>query len=58
MGEKRDENAVDDRRRLTEHRHRAVMPVKGGDPVARQAGASRQSVYAWTARDDGWMKGG
>ncbi|WP_318021556.1 IS481 family transposase, partial [Streptomyces sp. N50] len=56
MGEKtEDEEAADDRRWLAEHRYRAVLMVKDGDPVAhvaRQVGASRQSVYAWVARYD------
>ncbi|MFI1201204.1 IS481 family transposase [Streptomyces sp. NPDC020883] len=55
MVEKQDDDVVDDRRWLTEHRYRAVLQVKNGDPVAqvaRQAGASRQSVYSWIARYD------
>jgi transposase InsO family protein len=45
--------AVDDPGWLTEHRYRAVRQVLDGVPVAevaRQVGASRQSVYAWKAR--------
>ncbi|HCT79086.1 MAG TPA: hypothetical protein DGT23_21500 [Micromonosporaceae bacterium] len=38
---------------LVEHRYRAVLQVLEGAPVAvaaRQAGASRQSLYSWLAR--------
>ncbi|MDX5569762.1 helix-turn-helix domain-containing protein [Streptomyces sp. ID05-04B] len=38
---------------MAEHRYRAVLQVMDGAPVsqvARQFGASRQSVYAWVER--------
>ncbi|TDC73189.1 IS481 family transposase [Actinomadura sp. 7K507] len=43
----------DDRAWRVEHRHRAVLEVLGGAPVAqvaRQFGASRQSVHNWLRR--------
>lgn len=47
------DKASDDQGWLAEHRYRAVLQVLDGAPVtevARQFGASRQSVYAWKAR--------
>jgi transposase InsO family protein len=44
---------VDDQGWLAEYRYRAVLQVREGVPiaqVARQVGASRQSVYSWVAR--------
>lgn len=44
---------MDDRRWMAEHRYRAVLQVLDGAPVAqvaRQFGASRQSVYTWVER--------
>ena len=44
---------ADDRDWLAEHRYRAVLRVQQGVPiaqVAREVGASRQSVYWWMAR--------
>ncbi|GGP01107.1 hypothetical protein GCM10012280_71300 [Wenjunlia tyrosinilytica] len=43
----------DDRQWMAEHRYRAVLQVVEGVPVAdvaRQSGASPQSVYTWLAR--------
>ncbi|MFF3159696.1 helix-turn-helix domain-containing protein [Streptomyces sp. NPDC057910] len=48
-----DAESVDDRQWIAEHRYRAVLLVGEGTPVAqvaRQFGASRQSVYSWIAR--------
>lgn len=48
-----DGRAADDQGWLAEHRYRAVLRVQQGVPiaqVAREVGASRQSVYSWMAR--------
>ena len=47
------DEALDDKRWLAEHRLQAVLEVQKGSPVAEVAaryGASRQSVYGWKAR--------
>lgn len=48
-----DDDVVDHRHWLAEHRYRGALQVQDGVPiaqVAQQAGASRQSVYAWIRR--------